>query len=116
MMQPGSTSGWPESVLLQDITLLYGCDVLAHMLAARNFATASDADVALRWLSCWPSMYSTGMGSATLKGSAATGDAPLKFRCWASLLWARMLTSSCAPELWAMPNTRFCSLLLFFCF
>ena len=29
----------------------------------------------------------------------ATGDTPLKFRCCASLLWDKMLTSICAPEL-----------------
>ena len=80
------------------------------MFAVLNLATVSVAESVLRWLSILPSMYMTGMGTATLYGSAATGETPLKFRCCASVLWARMLTSICAPELWAMANTRFVSM------
>src|SRR5262245_52863423 len=107
MMQPGSTSGRPESVLLHIMTDVNGFEVVAHMFAVRKRATVSVAEFALRWLSILPSMYMTGIGMATLKGSAATGAMPERFRCCASVLWARMLTSSWAPELWAVANTRF---------
>src|SRR3954462_14037946 len=110
MMQPGSTRGRPESVLLHDMTAVYGFDVSAHMFAVLKRATAFFAESALRWLSILPSMYRTGIGSATLYGSAATGETPLRFRCWASVLCERMLTSICAPELWAIANTRFLSM------
>src|SRR3954465_6243293 len=110
MMQPGSTAGWLPSVLLHIGTFVYGFDVSEHMFAVLKRATAFLAESALRWLSILPSMYRTGIGSATLYGSAATGDTPLRFKCCASVLWERMLTSICAPELWAIANTRFLSM------
>src|SRR6476659_7611593 len=99
MMQPGSTRGRPLSVLLHDMTAVYAFEVSAHMFAVLKRATVLVAEVALRWLSILPAMYMTGMGTATLYGSAATGATALRFRCCASVLCARMLTSSCAPEL-----------------
>src|SRR3954447_18245127 len=110
MMQPGSTRGRPESVLLHDMTAVYGFDVSAHMFGVLKRATVFLAESALRWLSILPSMYMTGIGMATLYGSAATGATPLRLRCWASVLWDRMLTSICAPELWAVAKIRFLSM------
>src|SRR6188474_1563204 len=108
MMQPGSTSG--PSELLQAMTGVYGLDVSEHEFAVLNALTVLVADVALRWLSFFPSMYMTGMGPAKVAGSAATGATPFSLKWSASAFFASICwTTNCAPELCPVANTRLVS-------
>ena len=53
-----------------------GFDVSAHMFAVLKRATVFLAESALRWLSILPSMYMTGIGTATLYRSPPRARRP----------------------------------------